>query len=282
MCKICENTSSSLYQHQILKYDNRQSMSVSFGQYKGVKVDSRLYLNGNMLIMGASGSYRSDFDCYYESQGLDIDDLKGSNSPDSYIKIEYCPFCGRKLDSTLYETTKAKDDIKELTREIDHLENELKKNQILIRFIFDEPNRHEITEEFNINGKVHTQTRLVADTIGYDDKNPITLEEIFKKYDNVQIHINLKGGKSRGYGYVNDPEYKLDTPIKLNCSGMYQFWSYTYMITEKTYRQLGKLGYIKIDEEKLSILKKEQKDIETQIKTKKDKIKELKKYLKEL
>ena len=282
MCKICENTSSSLYQHQILKYDNRRSMSVSFGQYKGVKVDSRLYLKGNMLIMGAFGSYRSDFDCYYESQGLDIDDLKGSKSPDSYIKIEYCPFCGRKLDSTLYESTKAKDDIEELKSEIDYLENELRKNQILIRFTFDEPNRHEITEEFTINGKVHTQTRWVADAIGYDNKNPIILAEIFKKYDNIQIDINLKGGDSRGYGYQNNPEYKLDTPIKLNGSGMYQFWSYIYMITEKTYRKLAEFGYIKIDEEKLSILKKEQKNIEKQIQEKKTKIQELKKYLKEL
>lgn len=276
MCEFCESKKAQ----QIMRYDNRKNMSVSFGQYKGVKVDSAVKMQGNMLLLSGWGSYRSDFDCYYESEGLDMDDERSARSNDIYIKIEYCPFCGKKLDSTLYETTKAKDDIEDLKEEIEHLENELCKNQILIRFTFDEPNRHEITEEFTINGKVHTQTRWVADAIGYDNKNPITLAEIFKKYDNIQIDINLKGGDSRGYGYHNDPEYKLDTPIKLNGSGMYQFYSYTYMITEKTYRKLVELGYIKIDEEKLSILKKEQKNIEEQIKDKKNKIKELKNYLK--
>ena len=83
MCKYCD----SLKENSLISYDNYKSMNVSFGQYRGVNVYGNIYMKGNMLSISCGGSYRSDFDCYAESEGLDIDNEYASNSEQNYIHI---------------------------------------------------------------------------------------------------------------------------------------------------------------------------------------------------
>ena len=92
MCKFCD----SKKEKNVLLYDNHNSMNIHYGQYQGVHVNASLTLKGNMLILNGSGNYRSRSDCYYEDQGLDCDGEFSKNASDEYIKIEYCPFCGKK------------------------------------------------------------------------------------------------------------------------------------------------------------------------------------------
>lgn len=43
-------------------------------------------------MLDANGSYHSKSDCYYEDEGIDIDNENAINSKAEYIKIKYCPF----------------------------------------------------------------------------------------------------------------------------------------------------------------------------------------------
>jgi hypothetical protein len=63
------------------------------GEHKGVCVYSNMYMQGNMLLLNGGGSYRSESDIYYESQGVEIDPEISAKSDMRYIKIDFCPFC---------------------------------------------------------------------------------------------------------------------------------------------------------------------------------------------
>ena len=99
MCKFCENSSS----HQIFDYDNTEERPIRYGQYSGVGIYSSLRMQGNMLLLDSEGSYRSEADCYYETAGVEVDDKLSESCKPSIIKINYCPFCGNKINSTEYE-----------------------------------------------------------------------------------------------------------------------------------------------------------------------------------
>lgn len=67
-------------------------------------------------MLDANGSYHSKSDCYYEDEGIDIDNENAINSKAEYIKIKYCPFCGKEIKSVLYGKTKANDEIAKLKK----------------------------------------------------------------------------------------------------------------------------------------------------------------------
>lgn len=117
MCEFCESNEI----RTIGSYSNHDSMDIYFDQYKGVSVYSYLEMKKDMLLLSGSGNYRSGHDCYYESEGLDCDGENSKNSKPKLIKIQYCPFCGRKLDSIEYEKECATRELPKINKLLDKL-----------------------------------------------------------------------------------------------------------------------------------------------------------------
>ena len=99
MCEFCESEKPV----EVGYYSNSDSLDIAYGQYKGVHVYAELEIKKDMLLLSGRGNYRSASDCYYESEGLECDGEYSHNSKAKPIKIQYCPFCGRKIDSVEYE-----------------------------------------------------------------------------------------------------------------------------------------------------------------------------------
>ena len=278
MCEYCE----SIKAKEVLSYDNRKSMSVSFGQYKGVKVNSNLYMNGNMLVLSASGSYRSDFDCYYESQGLDIDDEPASRSKSEYIQIKYCPFCGTKLTSTMFEKTKAQDDITALKNKLKEKEYLLEDNSIFLFVCWD--NKGTVYDSDGYPNIPFKRNFNEGDVIMYKHReynNDLTLEEIEKEYQKLicSVYFGTKKLHTNRYGDKPD-ELTFNTKIRCSCFGNGRFKANCYTISEETYRELVKRKYIKADDKALTELKKNGEKIEAEILSIKKEIKKLERYIK--
>lgn len=135
MCKFCDSGKKEL-----MYFDNRDSMRTSFGQYMGVSVDAYVYLEGNMLSLNSYGNYRSDGDCYYETQGIDSDGEDSSKHEASIVKLTYCPFCGKKLAEGVYEAEDAKRHIRELAESIEICESAIERNFNVCFFYFTRQN----------------------------------------------------------------------------------------------------------------------------------------------
>jgi len=277
MCKFCgKNKEKSL-----VSYDNYKNMNVSFGQFQGVNVHGTVFMKGNMLSIACGGSYRSDSDCYYESEGIECDDEYSSNSEPNYIQITYCPFCGHKLDSHVYEKQKTKDDIETLKGKLKWLEQDLRDYSLIITSHWC-CNKRVLHNVEVLPGKFGD--RIEYDYIKYDNGNPLNINEISEIFPEVSINIYYGCPQKEWNKHIfNDlPEFTLNTKIKY-CSyydGRYN--SNVYQITDKIYFKLVELGYIKHDENKYDELKNKQKEIQAKIINSKKKIKELQQYLKTL
>ena len=265
MCKFCDKNK----ENSLVSYDNKKNMDISFGQYQGVNVYGTVYMKGNMLSITCGGSYRSAFDCYYESEGLDCDSEGSSNSKPKYIKIAYCPFCGRKLDSHAYEKQKAKDNIAILKNKLKWLEQDLRDYNIVI------------TCHWHCNKKVLSGN--FDDELEYDNKNPLNITEISKAFPKVSIDIYYGHPQKGKYKQIyNLQEFTLNT--KINYISFYKdrYHSNDYQIDDKTYFKLIELGYLTHNENKYNALKNKQKEIQTKITNIKKEITELQQYLKTL
>jgi len=277
MCKFCDKDKEK----SLVSYDNYKNMNIYCGQYQGVNVWGSVYMKGNMLSIGCSGSYRSHSDCYYDAEGLDCDNENSSNSEPNYIQISYCPFCGRKLDSHTYEKQKTKDDIKNLKNKLKWLEQELRDYSLII------------TCHWYCNKRVLHNVevwpgefgdRVEYDYIEYDNNNPLNIKEISEIFPKVSINTYY-GCPQKDWNkriLPNLPEFTLNTKMMFGCYYNGQYNSGDYQITDKMYFKLVKLGYIEHDEKKYDKLKNKQKEIQAKIVNSKKKIEELKQYLKTL
>lgn len=293
MCKFCDN----LIKTNLMHYDNYDSMRISYGQYSGVNVQSNLYIDGNMLILDANGSYRSRSDCYYEAEGLDINNERSYNSKADYIKIKYCPFCGKEIKSVLYEKTKTNDEIIELKNKLKELKSDLDYSNMFINFEWSLNKRtpeeidkmvEEHRKEVEAKGWKFTGRDSYAERVqyyGYDEKyydNPLTLKELKEKFSNVKgdiIYGNVR--EDDRYGDLPD-KFTLDTKIR---SGSYfhpTYYARTYILTDKMYEKLAELGYIQKNDSKYNAMVKKREKINKEIEKTKNKLNELKEYLNSL
>lgn len=293
MCDFCDN----LREKTLLQYDNYDSMRISYGQYQGVNVCAHLNMKGNMLILGAGGSYRSNFDCYYEDEGLECDNEKSLNSDDSYIQIKYCPFCGKKINSVLYEKTKTNDEIIELKNKLKELKTDLDYSNMFISFKWSlnkrtpeeinkivEEHRKEVEAQgwkfVNINSYIES-----IEYYGYDEKyweNPLTLKELKEKFSNVRGDIIYGDVREEDkYGDLPD-KFTLNTKIR---SGSYfhpTYYGHTYILTNEMYEKLAKLGYIQKNDSKYNAMIKKREKINKEIEKTKNKLNKLKEYINSL
>lgn len=277
MCKFCEKNK----ENSLVSYDNRKSMNISFGQYQGVNVYGTVYMKGNMLSITCGGSYRSHSDCYYEDEGLDCDNEYSSNSDPNYIQIAYCPFCGHKLDSHVYEIQNTKDTIKTLENKLKWLEQDLRDYSLMITWHWF-CNKRVLHNVKYGPGEFGDKTEY--DYIKYDNDNPLNINEISETFPKVSIDIHY-GRPQTGWKkriLPNLQEFTLNAKIKCNSYYSGKYRSIEYQITDKTYFELVELGYIKHDEKKYNELKDIQNEIQTKITNIKNKIKELQQYLKTL
>ena len=87
-----------------------------------------------MLMLDGDGSYHSKSDCYYEDEGIDIDNKNVLNSKAEYIKIKYCTFCSKEIKSVFYEKTKTNDEIAKLKNKLKEFKIELDYSTMFINF----------------------------------------------------------------------------------------------------------------------------------------------------
>ena len=293
MCKFCDNLTKTNLMH----YDNRYAMGVSYGQYSGVNVQSNLYINGNMLILDGNGSYRSRSDCYYDAEGLDIENERAHDSKANYIKIKYCPFCGKEIKSVLYEKTKTNDEIIELKTKLKELKRDLNYSNMFINFKWSLNKRtpeeidklvEEHRKEVEAQGWKFTNIESYVESIqyyGYIEKyyeHPLTLKELKEKFTDVKGDI-IYGDVREECKYGDLPDkFTLDTKI---CSYSYfrpTYYSHTYVLTDKMYGKLAELGYIQKDDSKYNDMIKNREKIKKEIEKVNNKLNELKEYLNSL
>ena len=268
MCKFCD----SKKEKEVMSYDNYKSMNVYCGQYQGVNVVAALSMKGNMLSLKGSGSYRSRSDCYYENEGLDCDNEGASDSPGSYIKIEYCPFCGKKLESTEFDKKKTKDEIEFIKRELKEAQDVFSSNGLHVSFTFKAKGE-----------KLYKRAKelMWKDFDGDCKINTITLDTILKEFGNLKAHI-MYGKNDRDYYYGNEPSpaFNPKEGVKFSGSSFGEFYGTIYSITEEQYYMLVDMGLVKRNEAKLTGVKNKQAKIQNDIDKFKRKLESLNKELK--
>lgn len=293
MCEFCDNLDKTNLMH----YDNHDSMGVYCGQYSGVNVQSNLYIKGNMLILDGNGSYRSRSDCYYETEGLEIENERAYDSKANYIKIKYCPFCGKEIKSVLYEKTKTNDEIIWLKNKLKELKTDLDYSNMFINFKWSLNKRtpeeidkmvEEHKKEVEAIGWKFTNIESYIEGIqyyGYIEKyydNPLTLKELKEKFTDVKGDI-IYGDVREDDRYGDLPDkFTLNTKIR---SGTYfrpTYYARTYILTDKMYEKLAELGYIQKDDSKYNDMIKKRETIKKEIEKVNNKLNELNEYLNSL
>jgi len=294
MCKFCDDLTGK----NILNYDNRDNMSISYGQYKGVNVYGSVYMQGNMLTLAGGGSYRSEFDCYYEAEGLDdCDGESAHRSKESYIQIKYCPFCGKEIKSVLYEKTKTNDEIIELKNKLKEIKIDLDYSNMFINFEWNINKRtpeeidkmvEEHRKEVEAHGWKFVNVESYIESIqyyGYIEKysdNPFTLKEIKEKFHNIKGDI-IYGDVREDCKYGDLPDkFTLNTKIRLHSYFRPTYYSRTYILTDEMYEKLAKLGYIQKNDSKYNAMIKKKEKIKKEIEKVNNKLNELKEYLNSL
>ena len=249
MCKYCDNKT------KILSYDNHDNMKISFGQYSGVHVWSELFMNGNALVLDAGGSYRSESDCYYDSEGLECDGKSAAYKKGTYLKIKYCPFCGKKINSKSFELMKAKEDLEKAKKTRNELNEELKYNGLFVEFRW--------CGEYGINEELSEK---------------YTIEEIIAKYRKVECILYTRVTYI-GNIYNTGPFITKDTKIAISSYFQPRFYSRTYIITEEEYNKLIDLGIAQNKDKEIEKLKKKEDKILDKINKLTEQIEELKKQI---
>jgi hypothetical protein len=248
-------------------------MNIYYGQYQGVSVNANLSMKGNMLMLSGNGSYRSHSDCYYEDQGLDCDNEDAESSSAEYIKIEYCPFCGKKLGSTDFEKKKTKDEIEFIKCKLKEAQSMLSLNGLHVSFSFKPKGE---------NMYNRAKELLWKDFDGDCKIVPITLETILKEFGNLKARI-LYGKNSENYYYGGNrtsPAFDPKEGIKFDGSSFGEFYGSIYSITEEQYYMLVDMGLVKRNDTKVQGVKNKQAKIQSNIDKFKKKLELLKKKLK--
>ena len=262
MCKFCD----SKKEKEVMSYDNYESMNIYCGQYQGVNVVANLSMKGNMLILNGSGSYRSRSDCYYENEGLDCDNEHSEDSNGNYIKIEYCPFCGKKLESNEFEIKKTKDEIDAVKYKLEAVKEKLSSITIKVDFSFktnDEASYDKaekmLWKDFVIGAKIES----------------IKIETILKEFGNLKAHVS--------YNDLCDcQEFAFDKGIKFRGSSRGEFYGYSYSITEEQYDTLVDMGLIKRNDIKLAGIRNKKAKVQEMVDKLNNKLISLQKKLKNL
>ena len=224
MCKFCE----SKKEKEMMSYDNYRSMNICCSQYQGVNVFASLSMKGNMLTLRGNGSYRSHSDCYYDSEGLDCDNEASKSSNGYYIKIEYCPFCGKKLESNEFEIKKTNDEIDAVKHKLEEAKEKLPSIAIKVYFSF------KVNDEASYK---KAKEMLWEDLIISVKIKPIKIETILKEFGNLKAHAL--------YDDLYDcQEFMPDKGIKFYGVSNREFFGYVYSITEEQYDALVDMGLI--------------------------------------
>ena len=239
-----------------MHYDNRSSMNVYYGQYQGVMVASSLVMKGNMLMMSAGGNYRSRSDCYYEDLGIDCDGQGANRGKTACIKINYCPFCGKKLDSKVFENKSVQDKIDKAKEELAALKAQLDRTTVYAIFRFPVDKR-----------KANKLNEIIGRQI------PMGLEELYSFFGAVKADVKF-------VAQTFTPRQIVDGKLVLSTGYAEYASTYPYALTDEQYMRLEELGYLKVDINKLSKLQVKRLNLNSKILQLHCKIDSLKKKLK--
>lgn len=252
MCQYCDNNKG----HQLMDYDNRSSMKIYYGQYQGVMVASSLVMKGNMLMLSAGGSYRSCSDCYYEDMGLDCDNEGAKSGKASCLKIKYCPFCGKKIESKVFENKSVQNKIDKAKEELNAIKRQLEKTTVYAIFRFPVDKR-----------KANKLNEIIGKQI------PMGLEELYSFFGAVKVDVKF-------IAQTFTPRQIVDGKLVLSTGYAEYASTYPYALTDEQYMRLEELGYLKVDIDKLSKLQVKRLHLNSKILQLYSKIDSLKKKLK--
>lgn len=249
MCKYCKDETRKT----ILEYDNRDSMNISYGQYQGVNVMSYLEIQGNALFLSGHGTYRSGSDCYYEEQGLDCDNEVSNKIDDVYIKIDYCPFCGKKIKSTVYERLQLEKKKNKLLQKAKDLQCKINLQQVFCQFSF----------------KYHfDEVRKTESTFFNEPKlKDMSLKDMLNSAKVFDLKCELTYGYDHRYFYSYEFELlPFDEHIKCGCysynnkTKIAEFNTTTYRLDEERYNELIELLNLEGNQKKFkSVIDKKEK-----------------------
>lgn len=232
-----------------MSYDNHRSMNIYYGQYQGVNVIANLSMKGNMLVLNGNGNYRSRSDCYYENEGLDCDGEHSKGSKGSYIKIEYCPFCGKKIDSNEFEINKTKDEIDAVKHKLNETKEKLSSIAMKVDFSFKTNDyvsykkaKEMMWKDFGLGAKI----------------NPIKIETILEEFGNLKAHVSYDD-------FRDCQELAFDKGISFCGSSGGEFYGYVYSITEEQYDKLVDMGLIKRNNIQLAGIRNKKAEVQKEI-----------------
>lgn len=263
MCKFCDSNKEKY----VLSYNNHSSMNIYCGQYQGVYVNADLKMKGNMLMLSGKGSYRSRTNCYYEDEGLDCDDdEEAKTSPAKCIKVEYCPFCGKKLESTEFEKKQTKQMINSITNK---LKTTKKKNTLYAKFTF------------IAKGDIYEKAKNMVWEKHNDGSNttyiPVKLETILKEFGNLKCRL-IYGNNT----YYEPIPFDPNKGVQFSMVRFNEFQGPPYIITGEQYGILADMGLVKKDNNKVTKMKEKQRKCQEEIQKMENKLEELKAYFKTL
>ena len=264
MCEYCNKKNNI----SLLNYNNAKNMNVCCGQHRGVNVYSTVSMQGNVLFLDANGSYRSNSDCYYEEQGIDSPNEYANHANKSYIKIEFCPFCGKKLDSNLYEVLELKKKKANVEKKIKKIRDKLPNMKLFCQFVlYDYPFQKIKNDNY-------------FDVPEVDDMNIVELSN----FNNVKTYVYY------GVDYINFESKVLteDSAIKLKVrkwntkTKLAEVVTLCYAIDEDMYSKLVELKLIKRNSKKLKKFNEENNKLQNDYVRLEFQLKELNKKINEL
>ena len=263
MCKFCDDNKLK----NLLSYNNVESMPKCMGEHKGISVFSNMYMQGNMLLIDGDGSYRSESDIFYESQGLEIDNEVSAKGKMRYIKIKFCPFCGRKLDNKDYEYRKALDDQEQLKQELEWLKLDMRDAQLHAQITWKD--KKVVEHRFNALGE------------NGEYKNDMSISEI-KKNKFRCLKGRLIYGVRRGSFHGNIKDWRPDVHIECHHYGCGTFYSDWYIVPVDHLDEFCNLTKVVKDNSELEKLLETKKSIEENISKLNKKIVALSKHIETL
>ena len=252
-----------------MSYDNHDSMRISYGQYQGVSVRSSLSLKGNMLVLKAGGSYRSESDCYYEDEGLDCDNEHSNDSKPSYKKIKFCPFCGKELNSTAFEVEKTKEEIEETENKIEKIKHNIDCAILSVGFKLVAKDT-EASVEFN---------RI------FFDSHRHTNERVYMPLNELTKYGTLTGvtcyGEDPRYSYGKKYMSQYDPKKGITFTSCYgkEKGSSCVWVTEEQLNELVELGFCKLNPLRLAGFRKKQENLANELVKLQEKLSTLNKHL---
>ena len=210
MCEFCDE----IKYNQICSYDNGCGNSERFG----IGVGAWCGIRGNMLLLEAGGHRWTKADDYYESEGLDIDAESAVREVPGIVKLNFCPFCGKKLTDKTYENEIAKRELPVIEKQLDYLNSLTSYYGCVIRIQEYEKDATKVKDKAAIFIPIFSESR--CDIITYHSTNRSF--HVFDYDGMLPFDLRSEWDMSHVFPYSKEDFFTLGNREFHSCWGGYQ------------------------------------------------------------